>query len=259
MNFTWEIAMTCTVRLMRLLCGAQSVIRRLSVVSAALLSTMMGAGAASVEVKDGNVYFVQDGQQRQLTKSGKDDDPVLSPDGKWVAFTRVGNPEFDEPQDCESGEKADELRRIRVDGSGEELLYRGHEYPRHVKDPKYAYYAICWFSHKQFTSDGRYIYFLAPKWAVSAALHRFDTGTKTLAFVTDAKDVIVLSDCKKAEKRDSLVVQQHRYFLAGGSYDFYWLFDRTGKKKEESPVGYCESEQAARKAIDDLRKLLCGP
>jgi hypothetical protein len=176
--------------------GAQSIIRRLSVVPAALLSAMMGAGAASVEIKDGNVFFVQDGQQRQLTKSGKAADPVLSPDGKWVAFTRVGNPEFDEPQDCESGEKADELRRIRVDGSGEELLYRGHEYPHHVKDPKYAYYAICWFSHKQFSSDGRYIFFLAPKWATSAALHRFDTRTRTSAFVTDANDVIVISDCR---------------------------------------------------------------
>jgi hypothetical protein len=257
MNFAGEIAMTRTVRLMPLRRGAQSVIRRLSVVSVALLSTMMGAGAASVEVKDGNVFFVQDGQQRQLTKSGRDDDPVLSPDGKWVAFTRVGNPEFDEPQDCESGEKADELRRIRVDGSGEELLYRGHEYTHHAKDPEYAYYAICGFSHKQFTLDGRYIFFLAPKWATSAALHRFDTLTKTPAFVTNANDVIVLSDCKKAENRDSLVVQQHRYFLAGGSYDWYWLFDPTGKT-EKGPVGYYESEQAARKEIDDNRDLLCG-
>jgi hypothetical protein len=43
----------------------------------------------------------------------------------------------------------------------------------------------------------------------------------------DANDVIVLNDCKKPENRDNLVVNQHRYFIVGGGYDWYWLFDST--------------------------------
>jgi WD40-like Beta Propeller Repeat len=218
----------------------------------ALLETSAAFGAPSVAVKDGNIVLVQDGQRpRQLTKSGKDAAPVLSPDGKWVAFTRVGNPASAGAQgDCKSGAQADELRRIQVDSTGEELLVRGQD---GKNDPKQS---VCDFSSKQFTSDGRYIYFLSPAWATSSALHRYDTRTKALTFVIDANDVIVLSDCKKAENRDNLVVNQHRYFVVAGSYDWYWLFDSAGKK-EKGAVGEYDSPQAARDAIS--ASALCEP
>ena len=215
------------------------------VVLSALLGTSAASGAPSVSVKDGNIVLVQDGQQRQLTRSGKDASPALSPDGKWVAFTRIGNPASTGAQgDCKSGAQADEMRRIQVNGSGEELLVRGQE----GKEPKQS---ICDFSGKQFTSDGRSIFFLSPAWAVSSALHRYDVGTKALTFVMDANDVLVLSNCKKPENRDNLVVNQHRYFVVGGSYDWYWLFDRTGTK-ERGPIGEYESEKAVRDAIDGV-------
>ena len=35
--------------------------------------------------------------------------------------------------------------------------------------------------------------------------------------------------------RDDLLVQQHRYFIGGGSYDWYWLLKPDGK--EIGPVG----------------------
>jgi hypothetical protein len=214
------------------------------------LGNLAAAGATSVEIKDGNVVLVQDGQTRPLTKSGKAADPVLSPDEKWVGFTRVGNPDSTGQQgDCKSGAQADELRRIHADGSGEELLVKGHDH----QDPSQA---LCDFSSKQFTSDGRYIYFLSPAWAVSAALRRYDTRTKAQTFVIAANEVIVLNVCKKAEYRDNLAVQQHRYFMVGGSYDWFWLFDSSGKK-EKGPIGEYETQQAARDAID--RVGLCEP
>jgi hypothetical protein len=216
-----------------------------------LLGSSAALGASSVAVKDGNIVLLQDGRERQLTKSGKDAGPALSPDGKWVAFTRVGNPASTGSQgDCKSGAQADELRRIRVDGSGEELLVRGRE---GKNDPKQS---ICDFSSKQFSSDGRYIYFLSPAWATSAALHRYDISSKALTFVIDANDVIVLNDCKKAENRDNIVVNQHRYFVVAGSYDWYWLFDGSGKK-EKGPVGEYDSTQAVREAIN--ASALCEP
>jgi hypothetical protein len=238
------------------LCGAtfgrHGKIPMLGVLAAlgAVNGTSAAAGAASVEIKDGNVVLVQDGQTRPLTKSGKNADPVLSPDGKWVAFTRVGNPDSTGSQgDCNSGAKADELRRIHPDGSGEELLVKGHDH----QDPKQA---VCDFSSKQFTSDGRYIYFLSPAWAVSAALHRYDTRTKAQTFVIAANEVIVLNACKKPEYRDNLAIQQHRYFVVAGSYDWFWLYDGSGKK-EKGPIGEYETQQAVRDAIDGVG--LCEP
>jgi hypothetical protein len=230
--------------------SGRAALPRIVAVLSVLLGTSAGFGAPGVSVKDGNIVLVQDGQQRQLTRSGKDASPALSPDGKWVAFTRIGNPVSTGAQgDCKSGAQADEMRRIEVDGSGEELLVRGQE----GKEPKQS---ICDFSGKQFTSDGRSIFFLSPAWAVSSALHRYDVGTKALTFVMDANDVLVLSNCKKPENRDNLVVNQHRYFVVGGSYDWYWLFDSAGKK-EKGPVGEFENEQALREAIS--ASALCEP
>jgi len=100
-----------------------------------------------------------------------------------------------------------------------------------------------------------YLFSLAA-WATSAALHRYDTRTKALTFVIDANDVIVLNDCKKAENRDNLVVNQHRYFVVAGSYDWYWLFDGTGKK-EKGPIGEYDGTQAVRDAINASG--LCEP
>ena len=65
-----------------------------------------------------------------------------------------------------------------------------------------------------------------------------------------ANDVIVLSACESKEHRDALVVGQHRYFVTGGSYDWYWLYDRTGRK-EIAPLGEHDSEQAVLAAIKD--------
>jgi hypothetical protein len=223
-------------------------VRRFSpLVAAAALTTLGLPGSAvaatSVEAKDGNIFVVDGTQRRQVTRSGRDADPVLTPDGKAIVYTRVGNPNSSGMQgDCKSGPQADELRRVRVEGGGDELLVRGQE----GKDPKDS---ICEFRRKQFSSDGRYLYILTPAWATSNALHVFDSRDKKLSFVMPANDIIVLSACKSADYRDNLVVQQHRYFVVAGSFDWYWLYDRTGKK-EKGPVGDYDNEQAVREAIE---------
>ena len=50
-----------------------------------------------------------------------------------------------------------------------------------------------------------------------------------------AKGLLVLSFCPNKYK-DHLVVLSRRNFLLGGSYDWYWLYDPTGKK-ELGPLG----------------------
>jgi hypothetical protein len=57
-------------------------------ISLALIRAALGG--PSVLVRDGNLY-VRDGsaQERQLTSTGRDSNPVLAPDGKWVVFVRA--------------------------------------------------------------------------------------------------------------------------------------------------------------------------
>ncbi len=179
----------------------------------------------------GNIYTERNGAKTKLTSSEMDVDPVLAPNGAYVVYTRQGRGRtvhgYDTSQVCTTEPRPDELRQINADGSGDKLLLKGRkDGPEHQ---------LCDFRQKQFSSDGRRLYFLTPGWATSGALHMFDTHSGDERFVTPANDVLVLSFCPNKYK-DDLVVLAHRYFLLGGSYDWYWLYDSTGKK-ELGPLG----------------------
>lgn len=50
------------------------------------------ADAYSVKIQDGDIYYVVSGQERRLTDTPQtEQNPTLSPDGQWVAFTRGGD------------------------------------------------------------------------------------------------------------------------------------------------------------------------
>jgi len=208
----------------------------LAVAATLPLSLLPGAGrtqSASPQVYSdaGNIYFEHDGARTKLTSSEMDVDPVLAPNGSYVVYTRQGRGRtvhgYDTSQECTTEPRPDELRQINVDGSGDKLLLRGRkDGPEHQ---------LCDFRQKQFSSDGRRLYFLTPGWATSGALHMLDTHSGDERFVMPANDVLVLSFCPNKYK-DDLVVLAHRYFLLGGSYDWYWLYDPTGKK-ELGPLG----------------------
>jgi len=179
----------------------------------------------------GNIYIERNGAKTRLTSSEMDLDPVLAPNGAYVVYTRQGRGRtvhgYDTSQVCTTEPRPDQLRRIDVDGSGDRLLLKGRkDGPEHQ---------LCDFRNKQFSSDGRRLYFLTPGWAASGALHVLDMRSGDERFVLPANDVLVLSFCPNKYK-DDLVVLAHRYFLLGGSYDWYWLYDSTGKK-ELGPLG----------------------
>jgi hypothetical protein len=183
----------------------------------------------------GNIFLDRDGAKTQLTKSEQDVDPVLSPDSAFVVFTRQGRArtgnDDDDDQMCDAAPKPDELRQINVDGTAEKLLLRGRKGKPEEQ--------VCRFTAKQFSSDGRRLYFLSPGWTTSGALHVFDMRKQDERFVMPANDVLVLSFCRN-EYKDDLVVASHRYFVFGGSYDWYWLYDASGQK-EIGPLGEFEN------------------
>ena len=207
------------------------------------------AGQARVSIDAGNIFIEQGGQRRQITTLGRDADAVLSPDGKFVAFTRSdGKPAPDDPMICKTGADGDELRRIDADDKNERLLLKA----RAGKAPPQQ---LCRFDQKQFSSDGRKLFFIAPGWTTSGALHVYDFGRQSVSFVAPANLAIVLNFCA-GEHRDQLVLNQHRYFIGGGSYDWYWLYDRSGRK-EIGPVG--DDSEKPESIIAKARDIICAP
>jgi hypothetical protein len=199
-----------------------------------------------VSVEDGNVVVVSGDAKKALTRSTRDSEAVVSPDGQWVFYTRSASPVTGKPEDdagdCASLSAPDEMRRVRVDGTGDELLLRG----RAGGEPSQA---LCSFQSKQFTSDGNTVLFLSPAWTTSHALGSFDLKTRTARHIMPANDYAVLNWCTSKELHDALIVQQHRYLQFGGSYDWYWLYD-PGGKKEIGPVGDFADIAAVKSDLD---------
>ena len=179
----------------------------------------------SVSVKDGNIQFTdKNGQTTALTSSGRDSGPVLAPDGKWVAFVRkvdgkkIATGSVDEVDPTE-------LWQVRTDGKEATLLVKCREAEKMES-------VIAAFDNLQFSTNGKLLYFVTPAWTTSGAVHVVDTTNRKERYLFPGSDVKAVPS---GEYKDCLLVLQHRYFVGGGSYDWYWLFRPDGK--EVGPVG----------------------
>jgi len=181
------------------------------------------ANAQKLSVQNGNICISSGGESKTLTTSGHDSEPVLSPDGRWIVFVRTV-----------SGKKistglgdadATELWQIRDDGKDPTLLVR-------PKDSDKMESVLGGFSRPQFSTNGRLVYFLSEAWATSGALHVVDTTNGKEHFVCPALEFEVVTS---GEYRDCLLVAQHRYFIGGGTYNWFWLLRPDGE--EVGPVG----------------------
>jgi hypothetical protein len=184
----------------------------------------------------GNIFIERAGAKMQLTNSEQDAEPVLSPDGKSVVYTRQGRARsgYDLGQFCTTTPNRDELRQVNVDGTEDKPLINGRR--GDAEDQ------LCVFRNKQFSSDGRRLYFLSPAWTATGALHVYDTRTHKERYLMPANDLLVLNFCA-GEHKDDIVIEAHRYFVFGGSYDWYWLYDSTAKK-ELGPLGHFDNPDA---------------
>jgi hypothetical protein len=178
----------------------------------------------SVSVKEGDILFTdKSGQTTALTSSGRDFGPVLAPDGKWVVFVRkvegkaiaTGSDEVDPT----------ELWQVRADGKEATLLVK-------CRDTGKPETGIAAFQSLQFSTNGKLVYFVTPAWAVTGAVYVVDTTNRKVRYLFPGNDVKVVPS---GEFKDCLLVLQHRYFMGGGSYDWYWLVRPDGN--EVGPVG----------------------
>jgi hypothetical protein len=73
---------------------------------------------------------------------------------------------------------------------------------------------------------------VTPAWATSGAVHVVDSTNRKERYLFAGNELKIVPS---GEYKDCLVVQQHRYFVGGGSYDWFWLLRPDGK--EVGPVG----------------------
>jgi dipeptidyl aminopeptidase/acylaminoacyl peptidase len=184
---------------------------------AALLLATAPSAAQTVTADGGNVVLSRPGAAPvRLTTSGRDRDPALSPDGRRVAFVRGGGT---------ARPDATELWIVDARGGGERrlLVERASDEPREN---------LAGFAAPRFAPDGREVYFLATAWATSSAVHAVELATGRERYVCPGNSLEVVP---RGEYAGHLVVQQHRYFVGGGSYDWYWLV--TPKGEDVGPIG----------------------
>lgn len=194
---------------------------------------------SSVTSDGGDIVLTEGSRTIRLTRAHADRDPVQSPDGRVVVFTRgqadVGEDGCAANLDPDAG-----LWAVDVASGKARML-------AHAQSSKHPNGQLCDFADKQFSSDGKRLYFSTPGWVTSDALWLYDFANAKASYLLPSNGFVVLSKCQDPDFRDKLVVSQHRYFVFGGSYDWYWLFGSKGGK-DLGPVG--ETPDAASDACD---------
>jgi len=134
--------------------------------------------AQSAEVRDGNILLVAPGGAKtQLTFENRDLYPVVSPDGRSVAFVRIADP---------GNDFAVEGDQLCV------LALAGHEPQCSTAHYQEGEPPLGGFVKPAWTTDNRSVFFLADFSTNSEGLCRFDLATGKTVFVSPASDFAVV-------------------------------------------------------------------
>ncbi len=200
--------------------------------------------SGSVYEQNGNIYYSQGPESVQLTSSGIDRAPVLSPDNKTIAFIRkskkkayitVGGEEDYAPEDL----LADQVWVVGIGGKNEKILVRDRN-PDEQRDREWKGEDV--IAHiddnsLRFSPEGEKLYFISSAWMVSGAVHCTNVDGTGERFVTDGNSLEIVP---KGKYKGHLIVQKHKYYLAGGSYDWLWLDKESAR--HISRYAYCYVE-----------------
>lgn len=195
----------------------------------ACLFVIASSSFASVFVKAGNIYYSQMGQDIQLTNTNQDSSPILSPNNKLIAFIRTGHQII--PQKCLdfsdiSSKFGNQIWIYNIANKTERLLVDNNfscsKPKKRIVDPQQLH----------FSPNSRTLYFVTSAWAVSGAVHAINVDGTNYRYIQPANELEVITS---GDYQGYLALQQHRYFVGGGSYDWYWLFTPDGK--EIGPLG----------------------
>jgi len=212
-------------------------------------AVLLGAGIRSipaqsqeVAVRDGNILLSDPGGgQRQLTSFGRDGEPRLSPDKKWVVFVRRGSgSQISDPM----GNAVDpnEIRVMGADGQHARTLVRSEGCNRGEE-------CLPNLTRPQFAEDGNGIFFEAKCAVVTSCIYRLDLRTGVRKELGGGSFLHVIHD---GTQHGNLLVIKHKYFMCGGSYDWWWVLKPNGAEVGAiGPAGGEPSEDTMRSVIRD--------
>ncbi len=139
------------------------------------------SGSSVVYEENGNIFLKENRKTHQLTQTGKDSEPILSPNGKWVAYNREIREKtekcskWEDPFPCPS----DELWIFNLETRSQHLLLEPREHTPELKAQEVLYQ----FNGKEFSPSSKTIYFTTPAWVVSDAIHAVDSDGKNERYI----------------------------------------------------------------------------
>ena len=189
-----------------------------------------------VLAKAGNIYYMGDDKQTiQLTHSGMDHAPVLSPNKKSVVFIRTSKDTIL----ARCGAFADthspygeQIWSVDLKNKTPHLLVNHHfscnKPTDMIVDPR----------DLKFSPDNKTLYFLTSAWVTSGALHVININGSKPRYLQPANSFDVI---KHGKYKGKLVIQQHQYASGGGSYEGCWLYTSEGKKVRRLSENRCDN------------------
>ena len=169
--------------------------------------------------RGGNIYCVDSsGKETAITSAGIDSQPSLSADQKLVTFVRENSKIMSENHF--ETLPATEIWKAPTDGSEVASMVVRHDHPLDEKG------VIRNFSRPVFSNDNSKIYFLTTGWVTSRAIYSAKISDSSARFITGGNSLEIVRSGKWA---DNIITTKHKYFVGGGSYDWYWLICPEGK------------------------------
>jgi Tol biopolymer transport system component len=170
-------------------------------------------------IQRGNVvYTAPGGATRVLTETGADGTPVLSPDGRLIAFTRLAR----EGNGRDGDPPVRDLWVIGVDGQKAKKLVTGR--PQGNEGPEQVLAGI---DNPVFSPDGSTVYFMTAAWTTSSAIHSVRSTGGAQRYLTSGNSLAVI---RRGKHAGALMVTQHRYMDGHGSWNPQVLVSPSGKK-----------------------------
>ena len=174
------------------------------------------AVSQTVAMSAGDVVYRGAGAERRVTTLGRDTMPVLSPDGRFVAFVR--RTPGDSISTAWGWEERTELWIVGADGTGARRLLRGRADERPGR-------TLASLARPAFAPDGRTVYVESSGWVTSGALWAVDVATGAERFVCPSTGFEVLT---RGRYWGHLLVWQHRYGRSG-AVDGTWIVSPSGR------------------------------
>ena len=165
------------------------------------------AFGGTVNVQKGNIVYVENGKSKQLTESGRDKNPILSPKQDWIYFIRQG--QVNQEQVKKSG---DEIWRVKIDGSSLAKLHKEIELENNNGGA---------IDEIHISPDGLRIYFQAAKFATGSSLEVMNSDGTNLQYLGPAEVMKIILEGKYA---GYILASQGRVEKDKGRFWQFYLF-----------------------------------